>query len=130
VCHQTVGLTARALEKAGLPTIIIGSARDILDEVGVPRFAFTDLPLGNPVGPPGDEEQQRTTLRTALEFAALARHPRSSVVIPVEWTGSPDWRSTYMSVDDPAALRAAGDGRRAEQAAKKIARDAASQSTS
>lgn len=118
------------LEAAGLPTVIIGSARDILDEVGVPRYVFTDLPLGNPVGPPGDESQQRATLRTALEFASTARHPRSSVIVPVGWPGSSDWRATYMSVADPAALRAAGDARRARQAAKKAARAGSDQSAS
>ncbi len=117
------------LEAAGLSTIIIGSARDILDEVGVPRYAFTDLPLGHPVGPPGDKVQQRATLRTALEFAELARHPRSSVVVPVEWKGAADWRSTYMSVADPVALQAAGEERRAKRAAEKKARGVADQSS-
>jgi len=119
VCHQTVGLTARTLEAAGIPTLIIGSARDILDEVGVPRYAFTDLPLGNPVGPADDPDQQLTNLRAGLAFAEAAPLPQSSVVLPVDWTGSPDWRETYMSLDDPAALAAAGDARRAEQDARR-----------
>ncbi len=105
--------------------MIIGSARDILDEVGVPRYVFTDLPLGNPLGQPGDVEQQRTTLGIALDLVEHAQHPRSSVVVPIQWDGPPDWRSTYMSVDDPEALRKAGDERRAQQAAKKAARGGA-----
>lgn len=98
MCHQTVGLAARHLEANGIATVIIGSARDIIDEVGVPRFVFTDLPLGNPIGPPDDPAQQLRTLRTALTFAASATLPRSSVVVPVEWNGDPDWRETYMSI--------------------------------
>lgn len=85
----------------------------------MPRFAFTDLPLGNPVGPPDDPEQQKRILRQALVFAEAAPLPRSSVVLPVEWNGPADWRETYMSLDDPEALRKAGDSRRASQAAKK-----------
>ena len=84
----------------------------------MPRFAFTDLPLGNPVGPPDDPEQQKRILRQALVFAEAAPLPRSSVVLPVEWNGPADWRETYMSLDDPEALRTAGDSRRASQAAK------------
>lgn len=98
MCHQTVGLTARHLEANGIATIIIGSARDIIDEVGVPRSAFTDLPLGNPIGPADDPVQQLRILRAALTFAASATLPRSSVVLPVEWNGAPDWRDTYMAL--------------------------------
>ncbi len=119
MCHQTVGLTARHLEANGIATIILGSARDIIDEVGVPRFAFTDLPLGNPVGPAGDATQQLQVLTSALRFAEAAPLPQSSVVIPVEWNGPSNWRETYMSLDDPEALRAAGDARRAAQAEAK-----------
>ena len=119
MCHQTVGLTARHLEANGIPTLIIGSARDIIDEIAVPRFAFTDLPLGNPLGPPNDSEQQKRILKQALTFAEAAPLPQSSVVLPVEWNGAEDWRDTYMSIDDPEALREAGETRRASQAAKK-----------
>ena len=114
-----MSLTARHLEANGIPTVIIGSARDIVDEIAVPRFAFTDLPLGNPVGPSGDAEQQRRILTTALRFAESAVLPQSSVVIPVEWHGPQDWRETYMSLDDPEALAAAGAARRAKQAKQK-----------
>ena len=102
-----------------MPTLIIGSARDIIDEISAPRFAFTDLPLGNPVGPADDPNQQRQLLRDALIFAEAAPLPRSSVVLPVEWNGAEDWRETYMSLDDAAALREAGEARRASQAARK-----------
>ncbi len=95
----------------------MGSARDILDEVGVPRYAFTDLPLGNPVGPSDDPDQQRRLLKAALDFAVGTPLPRSSVALPVEWSGAPDWRESYMSLTDRAGLAAAGEARRARQAA-------------
>src|SRR5690242_2425762 len=47
VCHQTVGLAARALESEGIPAVVMGSAKDIVEYVGVPRFLFSDFPLGN-----------------------------------------------------------------------------------
>ena len=52
VCHQTLSLVARHLEANGLPTVIIGSALDVVEHCGVPRFLFTDFPLGNPCGHP------------------------------------------------------------------------------
>ena len=95
---------------------MIGSARDIIDEISVPRFAFTDLPLGNPIGPADDRTQQLRLLRQALTFAEHTTLPQSSVVLPVRWDGPADWRDTYMSLDDPNALRAAGEKRRDAQA--------------
>ena len=40
---QTVGLVARHLEANGIATVVIGSAVDIVERCGVPRFIFTDL---------------------------------------------------------------------------------------
>ncbi len=119
MCHQTVGLAANIIEASGIPTLIIGSARDIIEELGVPRFAFTDLPLGNPIGPADDPDQQRRVLATALSAAAAMTLPRTTSQIDTTWNGDPDWRTTFMSLDDPEALRAEGDARRARQAAKK-----------
>ena len=102
--------------------MVIGSARDILDEVGVPRYVFTDLPLGNPLGPPDDVATQRRVLRAALTLTDRAWLPRTSVVVDVDWPGDPDWRDTYMSLDDPDELRRMGDERRARQAAQKADR--------
>lgn len=85
----------------------------------MPRYAFTDLPLGNPVGPADDPDQQRRVLRTALAHAESAASPLSSVVIPTTWNGPENWASTYMSLEDPDGLAAAGEQRRARQAADK-----------
>ena len=38
VCHQSVSLAARALEAAGIATVVMGCAKDIVEHVGVPRF--------------------------------------------------------------------------------------------
>ena len=54
VCHQSVSLAARALEAAGIATVVMGCAKDIVEYVGVPRLLFSDFPLGNPAGRPKD----------------------------------------------------------------------------
>ena len=51
VCHQTVSLAARMLEESGIATVVMGCAKDIVEHVGVPRFLFSDFPLGNAAGP-------------------------------------------------------------------------------
>ena len=66
MCHQTVSLAARHLEDNGIPTVIMGCAKDIVEHAGVPRFVFSDFPLGNSAGRPFDVESQRQTLELAL----------------------------------------------------------------
>jgi len=69
-----VSLVARTLEANGLPTVIIGSALDIVEHCGVPRFVFTDLPLGNPVGRPWDRDMQREVVHLALRTLDVVDH--------------------------------------------------------
>ena len=122
MCHQTVSLTARVLEEAGIATVVIGSARDIVEECGVPRFVFSDVPLGNPFGEPDDVGAQKATLELAFEVLEHGRWPRTTVQSAVRWPVD-DWRDNFMRVDDSnrAELAALGDQRRAKQAARKQA---------
>lgn len=115
-----MSLIARTLEAAGIVTVIIGSARDIVEECRVPRFVFTDLPLGNPCGPPGDIEAQDLTIRLALDLVEAAFGAETTVQAPLQWP-TQDWRASYMRVDDSnrAELLAAGNARRAKQQATK-----------
>ena len=73
MCHQTVGLVARSLEANGIPTMIMGAAKDIVEHCGVPRFLFSDFPLGNSAGKPFDVESQAATLKILL----FGRAPRA-----------------------------------------------------
>lgn len=116
VCHQSVSLVARHLEANGIPTVVVGSARDIIEEIGVARFLFVDLPLGYPTGKPGDTEQQRRICSQALDLLEGAWVARTTVQADVEW-GDDAWRSNYMRVDDTtrASLAAAGASRREDQ---------------
>ena len=113
-----MSLVARRLEAGGIVTVVIGSARDIVEEAGVPRFVFVDFPLGNPCGKPDDRAMQRAIVSLALEVAGSSVAPRTTVQAPQRW-GSDDWRETFMAVGDHNrdALRAAGERRRAHQAA-------------
>jgi len=115
-----VSLVARYLEQVGIPTVILGSGRDIVEECGVPRFSFLDFPLGNPCGKPWDEAMQRGVVGGALQLLERAWAPRTTVQRPEVWD-APDisvWRGRYMRVDDSnrEALAKAGAIRRKQQA--------------
>lgn len=110
VCHQSLALVARHLEANGIPTVIMGAARDIVERVGVPRFVFSDFPLGNAAGRPNDLASQEQTLGLALDLLEQATAPRATVQSPLRWTGDPGWKRDYGSVEgltptEIAALR-------------------------
>lgn len=94
-----MSLTARHLEENGLSTVIMGSARDIVEECGVPRFVFTDFPLGNPGGKPGDKGMQTAIVGIALDLLERAWLPRITIQTPFFWDNE-DWRKEFMRVDD------------------------------
>jgi hypothetical protein len=123
VCHQTLALTARALEEAGIATIVMGAAKDIVEHVGVPRFLFSDFPLGSAAGKPGDAESQAATLALALDLLESATAARTTVASPQLWSDDPSWKRDYsnaalLSADEIARRRAAFDA--IKDAAKKI----------
>ena len=118
VCHQTIALTARHLEAAGIPTVIMGCARDIVEHAGVPRFLFSDFPLGNAAGKPHDVASQAATLALALELLERAPAPRTTVQSPQRWSDDPAWKRDFDNIEvltpaDLARLRAEHEQHRA-----------------
>jgi len=99
VCHQTVGLAARALEAAGIATVVMGCAKDIVEYVGVPRLLFSDFPLGNAAGRPHDTGSQDFTLELALRLLEGAPGPRTTVQSPLHWSDDPAWKLDYCNIE-------------------------------
>ena len=97
-----MSLVARHLETHGIATVIVGSARDVVEQCGVPRFIFTDFPLGNPCGKPYDPAMQRAIVAMGLDLLESARAPRSTVQTPFVWSRDQSWRDNYMRLE-PAA---------------------------
>jgi hypothetical protein len=101
VCHQTVGLVARHLESHGLPTVVFGCARDIVERCGVPRFVFSDFPLGNPGGKPFEPAMQRAIVLMGLELLAGATKPGTTVLTPFEWSPDASWKEKVFTPEQP-----------------------------
>jgi len=99
VCHQTVSLIARHLEANGIPTVIMGAAKDIVEHCGVPRFLFSDFPLGNSAGKPFDVESQTATLELALRVLESAPGPRTTVQSPQRWNDDALWKTDFNNLD-------------------------------
>jgi len=119
VCHQTLALVARLLEEAGIASVVLGCAKDIVERVGVPRFVFSDFPLGNAAGRPHDVASQDATLALALALLEAAPAARTTVQSPLRWSSSAEWKLDYCNIarltpEEIARRRAAFDAGKAQ----------------
>jgi len=94
-----VSLVARHLEADGLPSVIMGCAKDIVEYCGVPRFLFSDFPLGNSAGRPFDAESQALTLELALRVLESAPAARTTVQSPLRWREDASWKLDFSNLD-------------------------------
>ena len=121
VCHQTVSLVARHLEANGISTVVMGCAKDIVEHAAVPRFLFSDFPLGNSAGKPHDTESQAFTLELALKVLESAPGPQTTVQSPLRWSADASWKRDYNNIAQMSAEELARR-RREFDAQKAIAR--------
>jgi D-proline reductase (dithiol) PrdB len=121
VCHQTIGLVARHLEANGISTVVMGCAKDIVEHAAVPRFLFSDFPLGNSAGKPHDACSQAFTLELALRVLETAPAAQTTVQSPLRWSADAAWKRDYNNVASLSADELARR-RREFDAQKEIAR--------
>ena len=93
-----MSLAARHLEANGIPTVIMGCAKDIVEHCGVPRFVFSDFPLGNSAGRPFDVESQARTLELALRVLEGAPAGRTTVQSPQRWRDDASWKLDFYDL--------------------------------
>jgi hypothetical protein len=94
-----VSLAARHLEENGIATVVMGCAKDIVEFVGVPRFLFSDFPLGNAAGRPNDPQSQAFTLELALRVLESAPAARTTVQSPLRWSEGSSWKLDYSNIE-------------------------------
>ena len=75
----------REIEGAGIPTVIVASLPTIAAQLGAPRVAATDTPLGAAFGAPGDPDAQRQALLEALRLLESVREPGAVVPLAVSY---------------------------------------------
>lgn len=94
-----MSLIARHLEANGIVTLIMGCARDIVESAAVPRFFWSDFPLGNSAGKTNDLESQTDTLVSALTLIDSATAPQTTLASTQRWSSADDWQLDFMNVD-------------------------------
>jgi hypothetical protein len=94
----SIGVTG---ESHGLPTVVFGCARDIVEHCGVPRFVFSDFPLGSPCGKPFEPAMQRAIVLMGLGLLAGATKPGTTVMTPFEWSPGASWKEKVFTPEQP-----------------------------
>lgn len=91
LCHQTIGLVARAIEEAGIPTMMIAVERGLVDRVRPPRTAFYAGVTGSVIGKPNSKEYQLRVLDESLRWIETFDQPsvkKLSVALETETENS------------------------------------------
>jgi hypothetical protein len=99
ICHQSQSLLARYLEAHGISTVLMGAAKDIVEYCGVPRFLFSDFPLGNAAAKPNDRSSQDMNFELALRLLESAPGSRTTVQSPLIWSSDPSWKLDYSNLE-------------------------------
>ncbi len=77
LCHQTLGIIARCVESAGIPTINISVDPKITDAVRPPRTAYYNGDFGSVAGRPNWREYQLRVLDETLRWMETFDQPGS-----------------------------------------------------
>jgi hypothetical protein len=91
-----VGLIAREIERRGIPTLSMSSARSITRAANPPRAVYLDFPLGHTAGKPHDPVGNRAILRAALGAFETLDRPGQIVDLPFEWRDDDAWKDAVM----------------------------------
>lgn len=69
MCHQSVGLVAREIEKQGIRTVLCGHFPGLAERIRPPRMFIVDAPLGETFSMPYHYDMHERVVHDALEFA-------------------------------------------------------------
>ena len=77
LCHQTLGIIARAVEERGIPTMLISVDRAATDKIRPPRTAYYNGELGATVGAPNWKQYQLRVLDESIRWIETFDQPAS-----------------------------------------------------
>ena len=100
-----MGLIARNVEAAGIPTLCMGSALDILQSVRPPRAAFLDYALGHTTGKPHEPDLQREILIESLDAFSSLKEPGEIKQLLFRWSEDDSWKDSAMNDGDARTSR-------------------------
>ena len=81
-----MSLVANVVEASGIPTLLIGTVRDIVERVKPPRAVCVDNPVGRTFGRPRANRRHDSLLSEALGRAHTFKRKGQIIDLPGNWT--------------------------------------------
>lgn len=78
-------IVQRAIEEAGIPTIIIAALPPVVRQNGTPRAVAPLVPMGANAGEPNNPEMQRNLVKDSLKQLIAIETPCKIVQLPYEY---------------------------------------------
>ena len=78
-------MVQRAIEEAGIPTIIIAALPPVVRQTGTPRAVAPLVPMGANAGAPNDKDMQTAIVKASLEQLIAIETPGKIVPLPFEY---------------------------------------------
>ena len=78
-------IVQRAIEEAGIPTVIIAALPPVVKQQGSPRYVAPRVPMGANAGAPNDKAMQTSILTDTLNALMEFDHFGQSKVLPYEY---------------------------------------------
>lgn len=92
-----MGLVARAIEAAGIPTIALSIVKEITEKTPPPRALYMRFPFGHALGEPANRAQQLAIVLRAFQLLFTATAPGTIVDSGYLWRREkyvlPDWEA-------------------------------------
>lgn len=76
---------ARAIEEAGISTVVINENAKIPERLKTPRAVYVRFPYGRPMGLPGNMAQHRVVAEDALQVLVTAKQQNTIITLPYLW---------------------------------------------
>ena len=97
-----MGLVARKIEQAGIPTVTLNMIWEFQRALSMPRVAAIAHPFGRPYGDVDDVDTQTAVLRSALDVFTSAESPGQVKHLNFEWHEDP--KKTRWHPPEPAPI--------------------------
>jgi hypothetical protein len=94
---------ARAIEAAGISTVLVTMVPYLAQAVGTPRTVGIEFPFGHPIGHTGDREEQMRVIRDSLQALVDIKEPNAVVDLPYEWPDFEYWSKAWHP-SEPAPI--------------------------
>ncbi len=108
---------ARAIEAAGISTILVTMMPHFAEKLGAPRALGVEFPFGHTLGKAGETDEQLAVIRHALRVLRDAEQPGAIEHYERPWVGDErEWRKRWQPLEASPIIKFMRD--RAQQQAQ------------